>query len=225
MTPDSVNPVPDRLAPVTETAPVPVEDNVIDCVEGTPTATFPNVTLLAFTASVGVPPLPATWGLNLMAKVSLTPAAVEVSIAVSAALTVAIVAVNATVDAFAGTVTRAGTVTAVLLLDRVTETPLLGAVVDKVTVQESVAAPLTAPLVQERALSVADPVPEVPVVDLPLTVRPPQPASVKQLPRANMARSADVSPALGEILKGWALGRAVWMLHEFGPLRVGTRKK
>lgn len=60
VTPDAVNPVPDMLAPVTVTAAEPVEDNVIDWVEGTPTATFPKVTLLAFTASVGVPVPPAT---------------------------------------------------------------------------------------------------------------------------------------------------------------------
>lgn len=121
-----------------------------------------------------------------MAKVSLTPFAAEVSIAVSAALTVATVAVNATVDAFAGTVTSAGTVTAVLLLDRVTATPVLGAAAVRVTVQESVPAPLTVPFMQERALSAAaDPVPDVgfPVaVDLQLTTSPPQPARVKPLP-------------------------------------------
>jgi hypothetical protein len=53
----------------------------------------------------------------------------------------------------AGTVTDAGTVTALLLLDRFTLNPPDGAALVSVTVQASVAAPVSVRLLQERELN------------------------------------------------------------------------
>lgn len=157
--PESVNPVPVMLTPLTITAAVPVDFRVTDCVEGTPTATLPKATLLALKVSVGLPVPPATCGLSLRAKVLFTPSALEVTVAVSAVVTAATVAVKPTVEALAGTVTEAGTVTAPLLLDKSTATPPLDAAPLSVTVQESVPDPLTVPLLQESADRVGFPVP------------------------------------------------------------------
>ena len=62
-----------------------------------------------------------------------------------------------TLDALAGTVTEAGTVTAALLLERLTITPLPVAGPLSVTVQASVPDPVIVELVHETALSVAWP--------------------------------------------------------------------
>jgi hypothetical protein len=55
----------------------------------------------------------------------------------------------------AGTITVAGTVTAALLLDRLTTRPPLGAAVFSVTVQASVPAPVMDPMLQVKALNAA----------------------------------------------------------------------
>jgi hypothetical protein len=73
------------------------------------------------------------------------------------------VAVNPTLVAPAGTVTVPGTVTAELLLDRFTSSPLLGAEAVSVTVHASVPAPVMDLLLQESALSTAVLLPVVPV--------------------------------------------------------------
>jgi hypothetical protein len=65
--------------------------------------------------------------------------------------------------AFAGTVTLTGTVTAVLLLDRLTTSPPLAAAAFSVTVQASVPDPVMDALLQESALSAAGGVSAVPV--------------------------------------------------------------
>jgi hypothetical protein len=85
----------------------------------------------------------------------LTPLAVAVIVAVCVVLTAEIVAVNAALVAPAGTVTDAGTVTAELLLAKATVNPPLGAAAVRPTVQASVPAPVTEPLLQETALSAA----------------------------------------------------------------------
>ncbi len=67
------------------------------------------------------------------------------------------------------TVTLAGTVTAELLLARLTANPPLAAAVFKVTVQLSLPAPVIVPLVQVRALNTGTPVPlKLIRVDVPL---------------------------------------------------------
>ena len=73
-------------------------------------------------------------------------------------VTAVAVAVNVALDAPAATVTEAGTVTALLLLVRPTGVALAAAPVS-VTVQASVAAPVTEPLLQETALTAGCPVP------------------------------------------------------------------
>jgi hypothetical protein len=85
------------------------------------------------------------------------------------------------VVAFAGTVTVAGTVTAVLLFERLTANPPLGAAAFRATVQASVPEPAIDPLLQVSALTVV-PVPlrpttvEVPVEELLVMVSEPEAA-------------------------------------------------
>jgi len=73
-------------------------------------------------------------------------------------VTAVAVAVNAALDAPAATVTEAGTVTALLLLARLTAVEL-GAAPVSVTVQGSVAAPVSEALLHETALTAGCPVP------------------------------------------------------------------
>jgi hypothetical protein len=73
-------------------------------------------------------------------------------------LTAVAVAVNVALDAPAATVTEAGTVTALLLLVRLTTVALAAAPV-RVTVQGSVAAPVSDALLHETALTAGCPVP------------------------------------------------------------------
>jgi len=63
--------------------------------------------------------------------------------------------VNPAVVAFAGTVTVAGTVTAALLLARLTLRPPLGAAADSVTVHASDPDPVMDPLLQESTFNAA----------------------------------------------------------------------
>ncbi|MGA8740940.1 MAG: hypothetical protein WB561_07115 [Terracidiphilus sp.] len=81
-------------------------------------------------------------------------AAVAVSVADCALVTEATLAVNAALVAVAGTVTEPSTVTALLLLARLTVSPPVGAEPDKLTVQESANDPVMDMLPQETALTV-----------------------------------------------------------------------
>lgn len=88
------------------------------------------------------------------------------------------VAVKVPVDALAGTVIEDGTVTAELLLARLTNSPPAGAGVPRLTVQVSVPAPVIELLAHEIALSPDVPVPlmltvMLPVEELPAIVRTP----------------------------------------------------
>jgi hypothetical protein len=94
-----------------------------------------------------------------MAKVSLTPAALAVSVAAELDVTEETVAVKLALEAPAATVTEAGTVTAALLLMRPTAKPPLPAAAFRVTVQLSVPAPVIEPLAQLNPLSTGTPVP------------------------------------------------------------------
>ena len=85
----------------------------------------------------------------------MLPPEEAVRVAVCAELTAAMVAVKLAVVAPAATVTDEGTVTALLLLDRFTACPPVAAAALSVTVQVSVPAPVTDPLVQLRALNAA----------------------------------------------------------------------
>lgn len=110
--------------------------------------TEPKATLLLPMDRVG------TAALSVSAKVFVIPPADAVRVAVWFELTELAVAVKAALVAPAAIVTEAGTVTAVLLLDKVTVVALVAADVS-VTVQASVPAPVSDELLQERALSVA----------------------------------------------------------------------
>jgi hypothetical protein len=84
-------------------------------------------------------------------------------------VTAVAVAVKLALDAPAAIVTEAGTVTALLLLDKLTVVALVAAEIS-VTAQASVPAPVSELLLQETALSVASacPVPLRPIVALPV---------------------------------------------------------
>ncbi len=142
MAPETVKPVPAILAALMVTDAVPVEDRVRDCVAGELRPTLPKAMVVALTLSVGAP-VPSS-----RAKVSVTLPALAVRVAVCAVLTEETVAVKAAMVEPAAAVTVAGTVTAELLLARLTQKPPLGAAALSATVQVSVPAPEIDPLAQ-----------------------------------------------------------------------------
>jgi hypothetical protein len=122
--------------------------------------------VVALTLSVG------TAAPSDRAKVFATLPALAVRVAVCAVLTEETVAVKVAVVAPAATVTEVGTVTAELLLARLTVKPPVGAAAFSVTVQLSVPAAVMELLAQLSALSTGTPVPlrltavEAPVEEL-----------------------------------------------------------
>lgn len=167
--PETVKPAPVTAAAAIVTAEVPVDDSVNVCVVGVFTFTLPNPMLPALTTSVGVP-LP-----NSSAKICDTPAELAVRVTVCEVLTEETVAMKLAAVAPAATVTVAGTVTAELLLARLTIKPPLPAAALSVTVQLSVPAPVIDPFVQIRELSVGSVVlsctPKVSTTPLALAVK------------------------------------------------------
>ena len=115
--PDIEKPIPTRVAELTVTDAVPVDDKVNVCADGVFSATFPNAMLVALMLRVG------TTAFNCRAKVLETPPAVADSVTAAAVVTEETVAVKPAVVAFAATVTVAGTFTAALLLDRLMLSP------------------------------------------------------------------------------------------------------
>jgi hypothetical protein len=89
-----------------------------------------------------------------------------------AVVTAETVAVKGALVAPAATVTEAGTVTAVLLLERLTMNPPVGAAVFSVTVQASVPEPAMDVLAQDSAVNAAVPDAAVPVPLRAMTSRP-----------------------------------------------------
>ena len=81
--------------------------------------------------------------------------ALAVTVTVCDVVTEATEAANVALDALAGTVTEAGTVTAVLLLDKVTPNPPAGAAEVSVTVQVSVLEPVIDEVLQVNPLKLA----------------------------------------------------------------------
>jgi hypothetical protein len=154
---ESVKPVPVSVTPLIVTGAVPVEVKVTGCVAEVLTTTLPNGTLAALMLSVG------TAAFSNRAKPAEELPWLAVRIVACAVATEATVAVNPALAVPAGTVTVLGTVTAELLLDRLTVNPPLVAAAVSVTVQASVPAPVMAPLLQDSALNAAEPVPVVPV--------------------------------------------------------------
>jgi len=168
---------------------VPVELNVIDCVVAVLTETLPKFTLEGLALSVDVP---AT---SPRAKVSVTEPALAVKVTVSELLTAVTVAEKLALEAPEATVTEAGTVTALLLLERLTANPPLAAAAFSVTVQLSVPAPVIEPLAQLSPVSTGTPVPlrlmavEVPDEELLVRVSDPEtaPAAVGSNCTVNVA--------------------------------------
>jgi len=147
VTPETVKPLPVKVAALTITAVFPVEDKVSVFVAAVFTLRLPNDRLDVLTPSV------ITDAPSCRAKVFATPLALAVSVTVCAVLTAETVAVKLALVDPAPTVTEAGTVTAELLLAKLTAKPPVGAAVFSVTVQLSVPAPVIDPLVHVSALN------------------------------------------------------------------------
>jgi hypothetical protein len=107
----------------------------------------PKATLVAFMLSLG-----DAAGFNCNATLFDAPPELAVIVAVCVVLTALIDAENVAAVEPAGTVTEAGTATALLLLANVTAWPVLGAAPDNVAVQLSVAAPVMEVAAQLTAL-------------------------------------------------------------------------
>jgi len=135
------------------TAAVPVELSVSVCVVGVLTDTLPKVRLAALTPSVGFD------APSCSAKVVETLPALAVSVTAVAAVTAFTVAVKLPLLVPPASAKLIGTVTAELLLATLTENPLLGAAVFKVTVQVSVPAPVNELVLQLNPVSTGTPVP------------------------------------------------------------------
>jgi hypothetical protein len=146
--PANLNPVPLTEPVAIVTGAVPVDVIVTDCVAGVLRVTDPKATLLLPKVRVGVV------AFSVSANVLEIAPAVAVSVAVWFAVTAIAVAVKLALVAPAAIVTDAGTVTALLLLARVTAVALVAAEVS-VTVHASVPAPVSDPLLHISALSVA----------------------------------------------------------------------
>lgn len=161
--PDSVKPAPASVAPLIVTGIVPVEVRVTDCVAMVLIVTSPNATLVALMLSASVA------AFSCRVKFFTAPLALADIVTACAVVTAVAVAVNLTLVAFAGTITVLGTVTAELLLDKFTVSPLAGAAAVNVTVHASVPEPVMVPLTQFSALSAACAAGAVPV---PLRLTP-----------------------------------------------------
>ena len=155
-----MNPAPARVVPSTVTAAVPVDVRITDCAEDELTCTLPKATLAALTLSVGTA--------ACSRRVKLLEALPEVAdkVTVCPVATGETAAVKPALPALAGTVTNAGTVTAELLLDRLTFKPPLAAAVLRVRLQASVPDPVIDLLLQDRELNAAGN--EEPVIPVPL---------------------------------------------------------
>ena len=158
--PDIVKPLPVSVAALIDTGTVPVEDKVTDCAAAWFTTTLPNARLVTLMFSVG------TAAFNCRAKLSDTLPALALRVTASAVATDDTVAVNPALVAFAGTTIDAGTVTAALVLDRLTLRPPLGAAAVSVTEQASVPDPVMDALLQKSEFNAAAGAAAVPV---PLT--------------------------------------------------------
>jgi hypothetical protein len=141
-------PAPVTLPELTVTAAVPVDVKVTDFDTAVFKATLPNETEEALTASVG------TAAFNCRAKLLEIPPALAVMVTDFAVDTAETDAVNPALVALAGTVTDAGTLIALSLLERLTVNPVPGAAELSPTVQLSVPEPVIDAFVQETALKV-----------------------------------------------------------------------
>jgi hypothetical protein len=132
------------------TGAVPVDVNVTGSVVGVFTVTSPNATLAELMVNVG------TAAFSCKAKLLETLPALAVRATTWADATDNTLAVNPAMLAFAGTISMAGTVTAGLLLARLTAWPPLPAGVISVTVQGSLPDPVMNALLQANALTATE---------------------------------------------------------------------
>ena len=148
--PDAENPVPLTPIALIVSAAVPVEDSVTACVVAVFTLTLPNARLVVLSCN------PPAAGFSCTLKLALVLHPCACSVAVCVLLTAEAVAAKLALFAPCGTVTDEGTCSAVLLLDRLTDwPPLLFTVLLSVTVQVSVAAPVSDALAQESPFTLA----------------------------------------------------------------------
>jgi hypothetical protein len=143
---DIVKPLPVSAIVLIVTGAVPVDVKVTDCVAAVFTTTSGNATTVLLTPSARIQ------ALNCRANLMELLPAFAVSVTVCGVKTDDTFAVNWALVAFAGTVTVAGTVTAALLLERLTLCLLADAELS-FTVQTSVADPIAVALLQENALN------------------------------------------------------------------------
>lgn len=145
--PEKLKPAPDTVAPLIVTGEVPVDDKVTEYFAAVFTTTSPNAMLDELRLRVGVA------AFNCSAKLFETPPAAAIRFTVCATWVDPAVAVNATLEAFVGMVTVAGTETVALLLDKATLRPPFGAGPLRVTLQASVPAPVMEAVLQESPFS------------------------------------------------------------------------
>lgn len=160
-----MKPAPDSKGLLTVTGAVPLEVRMTDC--GAAAAficTLPKARFVALTVSAG------TAAFNCRANVFKAPLALAVNVTASELPTDEIVAGKPALVAPAGTVTRAGTATAALLLARLTSKPPLGAASLSVTAQGSLPDPVMEELAQESPLRTAGADVPVPVKSITVTV-------------------------------------------------------
>ena len=148
--PEIVKPVPLSVAELTVTGAVPVEVSVTGNFDAVSTVTLPNATLVGLIDNVGTV---AAAAFSCRAKFLETRFAVAVSVTVCTDVTDDTLAANPALLAFAGITSVAGTVTAALLLARLTVRPLVPAAPVSVTVQLSLPDPVMDALLQVSALN------------------------------------------------------------------------
>jgi len=127
--PDIVKPAPLNVPELMVTGDVPVEVNVTGSVDAVFTVTLPKPRLAGLTAKVATP------AFSCRAKLLETVPALAVSVTACVDVKDDTVAVNPALVAHAATDTVPGTVTAVLLLARLTLKPPLPAAAVNLTVQ------------------------------------------------------------------------------------------
>jgi len=178
--PGTLKPAPERVAAVTVTADVPVDERVRVCVAVVPTSTLPKFRLAALTVKMD------DTAFNSSAKLWAEAPEFAVRTAICVIVTAATVAVKLALVAPAGTVTVAGAVTALLLLLKSTVTPPAPAAEFSVTVHESGIAPVATTSAQLRELRSAEDAAVVPVPERATTNEPPVDASlvISKLPVA-----------------------------------------
>ncbi len=148
-----MKPVPVTVPALTVTAPLPVEVKVTDCVVGVFTFTLPKAKLAELRLNVG------TVEPSCNVKVAGEPKALADNTAVCVEVMEETVALKLALVAPAATITEVGTLTAALLLARLTGIPPIAAAVFSVTLQLSVPALVMDPLAQLNALTFGMPVP------------------------------------------------------------------